>query len=255
MNIHLRRRQRDVAAATTTTTTPAKVSPKLSCSAAANGHDHHRRAAASPKSTCLPGITATKPTPRGADSRPRTKERQRIFRARARHNTSSNHTCSVSPLSCHPDTNQHHRSSPPPGIASRCKLLFSNLRWQIHLLKFNFLLQFDRLQTWLSAKVRRHRFTSWLKTHFARKELERHRLFPKGPSSCKTAQQHQAPSVTDNGGPGISEDKRSKIRRLSQSTVRSLKKACSLNSERDELREADRRAMERLDELWRARDV
>jgi hypothetical protein len=49
--------------------------------------------------------------------------------------------------------------------------------------------------------------------------------------------------------------KTGRVRRISQSTVKSLKKVCSLNSERSDLMEEDRRAMERLDELWRSRAV
>jgi hypothetical protein len=40
------------------------------------------------------------------------------------------------------------------------------------------------------------------------------------------------------------------IRRLSRSTVRSLKKACHLYTEMDELREEDERARDHLQELW-----
>ncbi len=62
-----------------------------------------------------------------------------------------------------------------------------------------------------------------------------------------------------SGGIGEARDgqgkKGGRLRRLSESTVKSLKKACSLNSERAELREEDRRAMQRLDELWRSEQV
>ena len=41
-----------------------------------------------------------------------------------------------------------------------------------------------------------------------------------------------------------------RIHRLSRSTVRSLKKACHLYTELDELREEDERAMHNIQELW-----
>lgn len=72
----------------------------------------------------------------------------------------------------------------------------------------------------------------------------------------KPWQQNEAKAKKTAGASGGGgEEKIGKIRRLSKSTVKSLKKACSLNSEKSELKAADRRAMERLEELWRTREV
>lgn len=229
-----------------------------SCSTA-NGHVHGQRNAASHYSTYLPPTTATHPASRAAGSQSRKTKRQHRFRSRARtrRNTSSDHTYTTSPFSCRVHTNQHQSSSPPRGTANRGRFILSTLRWRVHLVKFSFLLQFDRLRTWLVTKTRAHKFTGCLKTHFLRKKPERRQhMFPRGPGSYEAVQQQQqAATATTGGRNGEGEEKRGRIRRLSQSTVRSLKKACNLNSERDELREADRRAMERLDELWRTNEL
>ena len=182
-----------------------------------------------------------------------TRKHHRI-RPHMRHNASSKYASTAPPFSHPRPATQHQRSKPPHSILVKCKALFSSLRWKIHLLKFSFLLQLSRLRTWLFTKFRVQKLTRWWRIHILRRKPEPRRpLFPRGPSSYQAQQQAAMASRTESGGKG--EEKKGKIRRLSQSTVKNLKKACSLNSERDELREEDRRAMKRLDELWRTREI
>lgn len=156
-----------------------------------------------------------------------------------------------SPLPLPTQQQRQHQRQAPRTLSSRCKHFLSSLRRKLHLLKFSFLLQVRRLRSWLSAKLGAQRYGQWLKNH----KTQSRRAFV--PSSYRDAQQqHEAKAKKSSvGGAGAGEEKTGRIRRLSQSTVKSLKKACSLNSERSELRQEDRRAMERLDELWRTREV
>jgi hypothetical protein len=136
-------------------------------------------------------------------------------------------------------------------LYSRCRSAFTSLRRQVHLIKFNILLDLGRFRTWFSAKLHSSRLIRWLNNHILcqkKKPEPRRPLFRRG---GEPATSRSGSAGTSSGG----DEKKGRIRRLSQSTVKSLKKACSLNSERSELKEEDRRAMERLEELWRTRDV
>ncbi len=254
MNIRLRRHT-DATSATSTSFNSSEQSRPTT-----NGSTWSRRSAASNPSTHLPAaMNATRPSSSEAGSRTRINKKGYRTRSYTRRNTSSNYTYTASPFSCRLPTNQHQRSPPSEGISGRCRSLLSTLRWKIHLLKFDLLLQLGRLRNWLSAKFpASHNLSRWLKVNVLRKKPEPRRpFFPRNLSSYDAAQQQQAATTTSRSGINVSggEEKKGRIRRLSQSTMKSLKKACSLNSERDELREADRRAMERLDELWRSRET
>lgn len=187
-------------------------------------------------------------------------QRKRTFMRRRHCTASSNqniYTYTASPFSA-----QLPNTKPPTlqGIPARFRSLLSKLRHKLHLLKFSFLFQASRLRRWLQAKLHTQQSSGWLKLHILRQKPEPRRpFFPRGPTTYEVLLQEQeqerAKEMARKSGFGSGEEIKDRIRRLSQSTVRSLKKACSLNSERDELREEDRRAMERLDELWRSRDV
>jgi hypothetical protein len=143
------------------------------------------------------------------------------------------------------------------------------LRRQLHLLKFNLLLRLGHLRTWLSAKLRAQKPAHCLRMHnilrSTKPEEPRRPFFSRGPTNYETSQREQRAAAatmtarksgSDGGCYGRDEkEKTGRVRRISQSTVKSLKKVCSLNSERSDLMEEDRRAMERLDELWRSRAV
>jgi hypothetical protein len=240
---------------------------------------HDERPAASVTLPHIPVLTANQPPSRspGRRSRPRiTKNHnhQHHNPRRTCRNSSSNHTSTytASPFSRHhlsPDHQQQARPRPPHTFFSRVKSLFFMLRRQIHLLKFNLLLRFGHLRTWLSAKLRPQKPARCLRTHniirSTKPEEPRRPFFSRGPSNYETSQRGQrAAAATMTARKGGSNDgdyggdekqKTGRMRRISQSTVKSLKKACSLNSERSDLMQEDRRAMERLDELWRSREV
>ena len=194
------------------------------------------------------------------------KNRHRIrphTRRRNRSTTSKKpYVYTATPFTNHLPSIQHQaqHTQPPRGIPGRCKTFLKALRRKFHLLKFSFLLQLDRFRIWLSRKFKANfsKLSEWLGTHIphSRPEPATRPLYPHCPSSCDAAMIAASRNGGNgSGGAGEGEGKRGgRLRRLSESTVKSLKKACSLNSERDELREEDRRAMRRLDELWRSGD-
>lgn len=179
-------------------------------------------------------------------------------RPRTRHTTSSNraYTYTASSFSSPHPSQQWQQGHLPPqprrSISSRCEHFLSTLRRKLHLLKFSFLLQVGRWRSWLSAKVGGRGYREWLKSHVLRMKTAQSTRPTFGRGGDAHWRQNETKARKTGGG---DEEKTGKIRRLSQSTVKSLKKACSLNSEKSELRAEDRRAMERLDELWRTREV
>jgi hypothetical protein len=189
-------------------------------------------------------------------SRPRVAQKHHGIRSyKRRRNASSHYTYTASPFSCSLPT-QRGPHSPPQSISARCKSLFARIRRRIHIWKFGVLLDIDRFRAWLSKKLDPGNMVKWLKIHILRKKPEPIRPYvPRGPPSYEAIQKQQAAmaSMTSSSN-GSGDEKKGRMRRLSQSTIKSLKKACSLNSERDELRAEDRRAMQRLEELWTTRD-
>ncbi|KAF7510236.1 hypothetical protein GJ744_006932 [Endocarpon pusillum] len=230
--------------------------------------------AAMPQPTYIEATThATHTTSRKAEkgSRPRScinKKNCRRMRPHTRRNRSTTskqpYVYTATPFTNHIPSVQHHaqHTQPPRNIPDRCKAFLKALRRKLHLLKFSFLMQFDRFRIWLShkSKINLSKLSEWLETHILRSKPEpaRRPPFPYCPNSCNAATiaaSRNGSNGSGGSGGGDGEGKRGgRLRRLSESTVKSLKKACSLNSERDELREEDRRAMRRLDELWRSGD-
>jgi hypothetical protein len=110
---------------------------------------------------------------------------------------------------------------------------------------------------WLIAKLHLVQLNRWLKQSILRRKPEvRRPFFPRGPTCYEQllidraaeAERERCGKHRSVGEIG------ERIRRLSFSTVRSVKKACHLSCERDDLREEDRRAMLRLEVLWNSKD-
>jgi hypothetical protein len=226
-------------------------------------------AAASSRSARRPTMTTRQESfPRSSTgSRPRsTKMHHRVrsrirsrTRSRGRRNNLSPNGYPAYPFTCRLQPVRHKQRPPlPKGIKARCKFLLSALRRKLHVLKFDFLIHVDVFRRWVSAKLGLPKAVRWFNNNILLKKPELRRpFFPRGRTSCEEAQyQRVAGTATSRSGSNGShgEEMKVRIRRLSHSTVRSLKKACNLSTERDDLREEDRRAMERLEELWRTRD-
>jgi hypothetical protein len=256
MNFRLRKRS-DVTSATSTSFNPSAGSGSTTTRPLFS-----RKPTRPNRLTHPPAMRATNPQPSSratgsrSRSRPRIPKKRHHIRPHKRRTTSSHYTLTPSPFTSYFPPVQDARTPPPRGVSARCKFLLSTLRRKLHLINFDFLMQLSRFRVWISAKLKLHKLMPWLKTHILRVEPEPRRpFFPRGPSYCEGLHQQQQASRSGSKGSGSGgEEKKGRIRRLSQSTVKSLKKVCSLNSERDELREEDRRAMERLDELWRTRE-
>ncbi len=226
--------------------------------------------AAAPQPTHVEAtMNATNTTSRNTENRSRSQSgirkktacrRMRPYTQRNRTNTSNYpYIYTATPFTTRLPASQ--RTQPPRSISGRCKTLVKAVRRKLHLLKFSFLLRFDRFRTWFSRKLKQNfsGLGEWLDVHIPRRTPEpaRRPLFQHCPNSCDAAMR----AASRNGSNGIDGTRTSqgkkggRLRRLSESTVRSLKKVCTLNSERFELREQDRRAMMRLDELWRSEEV